>query len=412
LNAGKINEAFDLLQKATKVTPDNLQLLLSFSTVAQLKGDEVNAELSLRDAAKLAPGNIEVQRGLAAVANNKKDNSMLAQVAEATIEKNPSFPDAYLWRGTAEANEKQYDKATIDFQHVLNQDPKNQAALIEMGHMAILQKRVPEGMEYLERALDANPNSGEALELIVAYDLSIKAPDKALARIRKQLELEPKNPTFLNMVASTDLQMRDFTSARDFAQQALNIDPNDEAAVQLYAKAVSALGDKDGAINAWMAYIKTHPTDGNAVSMVAKLEDEKGDPQKAISYYWKALSLNPGQVFASNNLAYLMVQNGQSLDMALRLAQDARSGLPNSPQTADTLAWVYYARGRYLSARDLLEEAVKADPTDADAQYHLGMTYRKLGDKANAALHLKRATILAPNEQSGKDAATALSQPS
>ena len=146
--------------------------------------------------------------------------------------------------------------------------------------------------------------------------------------------------------------------------------------------------------------------------MVAQIEEQKGDPQTAITYYWKALRLDPGQPFASNNLAYLMVQNGQSLDMALRLAQDARSGLPNSPSTADTLAWVYYARGRYLSARDLLEEAVKADPANADAQYHLGMTYRKLGDKVNAALHLKRATILAPNDQAGKDAATALAQPS
>ncbi len=158
--------------------------------------------------------------------------------------------------------------------------------------------------------------------------------------------------------------------------------------------------------------MKAHPNDGKATSMVAQLEEQKGEPQKAITYYWKALSLDPGQVLASNNLAYLLVEKGQSLDVALRLAQDARSGLPNSPSTADTLAWVYYARGRYLSARDLLEEAVKADPTNADAQYHLGMTYRKLGDKTNAALHLKRATVLAPTGQSGKDAAMALAQPS
>ncbi len=171
------------------------------------------------------------------------------------------------------------------------------------------------------------------------------------------------------------------------------------------------MGDFDGAIKAWTTYLAAHPADGLATSMVAQLEDQKGDPQRAITLYWKALSLDPGQAFASNNLAYLMVENGQSLDMALRLAQDARSKLPSSPSTADTLAWVYFARGRYLSARDLLEDALKADPTNADAQYHLGMTYRKLGDKANAALHLKRATMLAPTAKAGKDAAVALTQP-
>ena len=40
------------------------------------------------------------------------------------------------------------------------------------------------------------------------------------------------------------------------------------------------------------------------------------------------------------------------------------------------------------------------------------MTYKKLGDKTNAALHLKRAMTLAPNAKAGKDAATALAQPS
>ena len=123
------------------------------------------------------------------------------------------------------------------------------------------------------------------------------------------------------------------------------------------------------------------------------------------------MNLDPGQPFASNNLAYMLTESGQNLDSALRLAPDARSGMPNSPMTADTLAWVYYAKGRYLSARDLLEEAVKGDPNNPDPQYHLGMTYRKLGDKTNGALHLKKAVALSPNSKSGKDAAKALAEP-
>ena len=412
LNAGKTKEAFNLLEKATKISPDHLQLLISFARVSQMMHDEVNAELSLRDAAKLAPGNIDVQIGLADVANAKHDNSMLGQVAEATIQKNPNFPDAYVWRGTAEANDKQYDKAERDFQYVLQRNPKSEAALIQLGQIALLQKRIPDGLNYLERALDANPNSVTALKQIVQYYDSIPAPDKAIARIQKQLDAQPKNVDFINLMSKAKYDAHDFAGSRDLAKQTIAINPSDETAVQQYAMAVSALGDYDGAIKAWTDYLTIHPADGLACSMVAQLETQKGDTQKAITFYWKALSLDPGQAFASNNLAYLMVENGQSLDMALRLAQDARSRLPNSPNTADTLAWVYYARGRYLSARDLLEDSVKADPTNADAQYHLGMTYKKLGDKTNAALHLKRAMTLAPNAKAGKDAATALAQPS
>jgi cellulose synthase operon protein C len=60
-----------------------------------------------------------------------------------------------------------------------------------------------------------------------------------------------------------------------------------------------------------------------------------------------------------------MLQNGENVDVALTLAQTARQRMPNSPSTADTLAWAYYYKGTYGFARDLLEDAIKADQTIA-----------------------------------------------
>ena len=126
--------------------------------------------------------------------------------------------------------------------------------------------------------------------------------------------------------------------------------------------------------------------------------------------YKKALQIQPEQPIAANNLAYLMVEGGQNADLALSYAQTARRALPNSPSTADTLAWVYYSKGTYASARDLLEEAEKGAPDDPAIQYHLGMTYNKLSDSAKAMTHLKKAATLAPDSESGKDAQKALQQ--
>jgi hypothetical protein len=49
-----------------------------------------------------------------------------------------------------------------------------------------------------------------------------------------------------------------------------------------------------------------------------------------------------------------MLLNGENVDVALTLAQSARQSTPNSPNTADTLAWAYYYKGTYAFARDLL----------------------------------------------------------
>src|ERR1019366_1047601 len=118
---------------------------------------------------------------------------------------------------------------------------------------------------------------------------------------------------------------------------------------------------------------------------------------KAEIYYKRSLQIQPMQAVASNNLAYLMLQNGENADVALTLAQTARRAMPNSPSTADTLAWAYYHKGAYGFARDLLEDAVKIDANNATMQYHLGMVYGKLQDKTNATLHLKKALSLAPD---------------
>jgi Tfp pilus assembly protein PilF len=78
--------------------------------------------------------------------------------------------------------------------------------------------------------------------------------------------------------------------------------------------------------------------------------------------------------------------------------------MPNSPSTADTLAWVYYQKGNYSSARDLLEDALKTEPNNASMHYHLGMTYAKLSNNSDAVIQLKKAVTLAPNSQTAKDA--------
>jgi hypothetical protein len=41
-------------------------------------------------------------------------------------------------------------------------------------------------------------------------------------------------------------------------------------------------------------------------------------------------------------------------------------------------------------------------------QYHLGMVYSKLGDKNNAASHLKKSVALAPDSPVAKNARAAL----
>ena len=136
---------------------------------------------------------------------------------------------------------------------------------------------------------------------------------------------------------------------------------------------------------------------------------QQGKYKDAEAVFRQVLQYQPDNPVAQNNLAFLMLQSGQDVDMALSLAESARRSMPHSTNTADTLAWAYYHKGIYGSARALLEDAAKTNPNDASIQYHLGMVYSKMGNKADAVDHLKKAVSLAPGTQTGNDANKALS---
>jgi tetratricopeptide (TPR) repeat protein len=410
LKDNKLNEAFDQLQKGAKNSPENVQIQIALAKVATLKGDSALSESSYQQAVRLQPRSIEAQTGMAMIASRKGDAAKLSQVADTTLEYHPDFLQAYLWRATAEANQKQFDKAIADLQFVIQKDPKNSGAMVELGQIYLHEGKGAEANTLLVKALDTNPESLSALNMLVSSDLAAKQPAKAIARVQEQIAKSPKNAALYDELALVQFATKDVKGARDSARTAMQLSPADGRAVQMFAQTSAQLGDVDGAIAAWQQWDTAHPNNPQAISMLAVLEDQKGDHAKAEAYYKKSLDLQPDQAMAQNNLAYTMVENGGNLDTALSLAQSARRTLPHSSATADTLAWVYFHKDRYTSARDLFEEAIKGDPENASIHYHLGLTYSKLSDKANATKELKKAISLDPDKPVGKLAAEALAK--
>ncbi len=279
---------------------------------------------------------------------------------------------------------------------------------LQLGKLRFTQKRFPEGVSLLEHALQYDPNSFEALRLLVGYDLFQKHPDKAFARLNAQIVKSPSNSGFYDLLAQLQIQNKNLEQAAATAQKAIQLNSGDGEAVMLFAQIKVQRGQVANAIGAWEQWQNTHPNDAGAMAILGTLEESRGDVGKAEAYYKKSLQIQPQQPIAANNLAYRMLQNGENVDVALTLAQTARRAMPDSPSTADTLAWAYYCKGTYVFARDLLEEAVKTEPTNPTMQYHLGLVYSKLADKNSAVIHLKKAITLAPESSSAKDAKTAL----
>ena len=409
LNDGKVNDAFDTLQKAAKTSPDSLGVKLWLARAALAKGDMATAQQNYRDAEKLNPKNLEAQNGLAEISIETRDFTTLEQLAASVIAATPQAPNPYVWRGIAEASRNDLDKADADFREAIKLDPASSVAYLELAQLRLVQKKQAEAKPLLEQALQYNPNSEHALQLLVSTMMFDKQPAKALSRVQEQIAKAPQNSGMYVLLSDLQMATGDKAGAVTSAERAMQLNANDNSAVIAYSRAEVANGNTPAALQRWQQWIAVHPNDAQAYTVLGSLQEAQGNRDQAMGSYKKALSIQPEQPIAANNLAYLMVETGQNLDVALSLAQIARRALPNAPNTADTLAWIYYQKGNYASGRDLLEDAVKTDPNNAALHYHLGMIYTKLSNNSGAVTELKKAAALAPNTQTAKDADKELS---
>ena len=408
LNAGSASDAVLALQGAVKDLPKDDFLQYWLGRAALAKGDIDLAEKSYRVATNLNPSSLQAEEELAQIARQRGDMNLLAEVADRTISAAPHFPGGYVWRALVEVSHKAADKAEADLKIAMSVAPQDPQAYLQLGRLRFAEQRYPEGISLLEQALQFDPNSYEALRLVVSYDLSQKQPDKALARLNAQINKSPKNSSFYDLLAQLQIQNKSLDQAAATARKAIELQSGDAEAVMIFAQIEVQRGQVASALAAWEQWSSAHPDDAGATAVLGTIEEANGDLSKAEAYYRKSLQIQPQQPLASNNLAYLMLEKGENVDVALTLAQTAHRALPNSPSTADTLAWAYYHKETFAFARDLLEDAVKTEPNDASMQYHLGMVYSKLRDRNNAALHLKKAMALAPDSPTAKDARAAL----
>lgn len=118
----------------------------------------------------------------------------------------------------------------------------------------------------------------------------------------------------------------------------------------------------------------------------------------------RAIELDPRAGVAANNLAWLYVERGENLDVALQLAQSAKAALPTNASVANTLGLAYYKKGLFSQALSEFKESAAGHPNDPAKQYYLGLAYLKNQHAPEARRALERALQLNPQFQYAADA--------
>jgi tetratricopeptide (TPR) repeat protein len=405
--------AVEALQKALQNDSQNAvahyQLGMAFAQQHDLR----RAESEWREAARIKPDLTEAQRSIAALEMSRGDIDAVIQTAQQIITAQPYSADGYLFKGAADIARQKYADAQQDAEMAMQRAPNSPAPYIQLGSIQLAQKHFAEAEKFFQQALDKDPASSDGLSGLMNTYIAEKQMPKALAAVNNQIAKVPNNSNFYDLLGTALFNgSKDLAGAETALRKAIELDKNNADALEKLGKVQVQRGSADQAIALYQQSIKDNPGDVRFYILAGELYESKQNWDQAKSMYEQALKISPDHPLASNNLAYVILEQGGNIDVALGMAQTARRGMPNSPNAADTLGWAYYQKGIYQSAVSQFQEAIRLNekngqPDDAEVHYHLGLAYEKLNQNGLARQHLEKAVKLSPNNA---DARKALSE--
>jgi putative PEP-CTERM system TPR-repeat lipoprotein len=400
----RFDDALTLLKAANASNaslPKNQSLL---GAVYLAKGDTEAAFKAYNDALKLDPGTVDALLPLAQINLTRGNGDGAAQFAQQALNAMPEDIRARLVLVRSLVMTNDIGRARRELDAVLAKQPRLAEALVIQGETHMAAKDLTAARASFEKALQADPKSQDALTQLVALDMGTNHADAARTRIENELRKAPSDPNLLMLSARVYATMHEAQKAEAALRRVLDADAANLTAYSMLGQLFIMQGKSKEALEEFTKIVEQRPSSIQAQTTVGILLEQQNRPAEARQRYEKILQIDPRAAVAANNLAWLYANTGANLDVALQLAQTAKSQLGNSPEVSDTLGWIYLKKKLASLAVGPLQFSADKDPKNAVYQYHLGLAYAGSGDKEKARKALQRALTLQPTFEGAAEA--------
>jgi tetratricopeptide (TPR) repeat protein len=402
-----LDEAFAQAIAAATNAPQLPRAHMMVGTIDAMLNKPDEAIRAFQDALTLSPGNVDAQVALARLYSGRGDWSTARQYAQSVLKAVPQNGEARVLLARAETETGALVDAKQELDTLAGTAPTSPAVQYALGRLFVRTGDKPRAREAFTSALRGGDADAAPLAGLVDLDIADGKPGAARARVDEKLQTTPGSAQ-LDMVAARAYALSgDLAGAERALRNAIASEPSYLDAYQALARLLLSQHRVDEALGEFEAIAVRNPDSVPAHTMAGILLEQKGQIADARKHYERALAADPRAAVSANNLAWLMTEAGENLDVALQLAQSAKAQLPDRPEVNDTLGWIYYRKGLMTLAISSLTQSVAKDSNDPMYQYHLGLALAQHGDKDQARQALERALALRP-DFNGADQARSL----
>jgi len=395
--AGKLDESLAVAEAAVAANQRSARAQFALGKVYALRREESDAIGAFNQSLQLNPrlADPEVELAKIHLSHGRLDDA--EHFAQSAITKVAGYAEAHLLLARIYLLKRMPAKAEPSLKALSAAFPNSPAVQSEVGLLELSKNNRAAARAAFERALTKNPTYVDALAGLIQMDIEDKRFDAVKGRIAEALRAKPKDGPILLLASRTYGSLGDLATAEKMLQQAIATDPNNLDAYGLLGRLYATQERLGEATSQFEQLAEKQPKSVAAHTLTGILLDMQHKTSEARARYERALEVDPRAAVAANNLAWIYTETGGNLDMALQLAQTAKSQLPDRPEVNDTLGWIYHKKGLSAMAVNPLLQSIQKDPKNATYYYHLGMAYAGSGDKDRARVSLQRALSLDAN---------------
>lgn len=390
----KPDEAMSLLQEVVKDDPQFAGAHYFLGIAFMQKRQSSQARGAFAEAVKLNPGFSEARTALAERHLAEGSIDLALEQAQTALQINPRNIQAAIIAGDAYLRKGDLVKSRQIFTAITQALPKEPIGPYRLGLVARAEQNETTALGYFEDALNKKPAAIEPVAQIVAIRTVQGKMNEARERVTKQLGAVPNSPLLYDLLGTLWVQAKDLEQAKQAFKKAIELDNSMLSAYLNLAQTYYQGGKVEEAIQEYERVIAKEPRSTQALMMLGVIHESKQEHEKARARYEEILRFNPQFAPAANNLAWILVEHGGNLDVALGLAQTAREQQPDDARVADTLGWIYYKKNAFLLAASFLKEAADKLPNEAFVSFHYGMAQAKNNSAAEAKKALQNALKL------------------
>ena len=375
----KGQDAQNELLKTVKDAADSWQAHYYLGICYWQNGSLGQANRELQEALRISPDSRVVLQSLAQLSLSQGNAAAARVYAQELVRKNPTDASHRLVLGEILLREGQGRSAEEQFLTAKQLAPNDSMVHVDLGQLYSAEKKSGEAEKEFETAVQLDPTSLRPLNEYVGFLLAHQRIPKAIAHLEQFLNANPDSSQGHLMLGESHFVAKNYSAATVEFKRIIQLDPKNQLAYLQLAKIYQVQDQADLAIEQYKKALDTGPSTAPICTMIGNAYLRKGDFETAKQYFQKAIDADPNFAIAASNLAWVDALAGKDLDVALSMAQKAKSEMPNLPAITDTLAWVMYKRGNFAAAVPLLEECVQKSPDTAEFRFHLGMTLMAMG---------------------------------